>query len=392
MATILMTVFAPSVYGAGRMASHFGLRMLRDGHQLIVAYDCVPRQEEPSILEDLAAAGAMVRHVPNMATELLPMVKGGLSKLIHEIEPDLVVSCQQRDMTYAMAAANKTGVSSLAICMNQPNFGGNFVAKKIKSFLYGRAASKHATHLIAVAPRIRTILKDEFGATPSKVTVVPCGINPREVPAPDDADQEMLRSEFDLSSSDFVCVNLARIHRQKGQDLLIHAIHHLVTTGRWPATGKVLLVGGCEDANAERLLHQLEELVHELDLQSIVRFVGFRDDFRIFLHVSDMFVLPSRWEGLPLVILEAMHAEVPVVITDYGERFEHFRQGTDGLYVENENPVALADGIHQLIAMSPKQRKQMGRSGHDFVNQHLTLDRSLSLFSDLVQGMTSDSQ
>ncbi len=136
-----------------------------------------------------------------------------------------------------------------------------------------------------------------------------------------------LKAEFGLGEQHFVAVNIARIHRQKGQDILIDAIVKLKSQNKLPANLKLLLVGGCEDVDAEAMLTLLKQDIARAGIGDQVILTGFRSDYRNFLHLSDVFVLPSRWEGLPLVVLEAFAAKIPVIMTDYGKKFEGFREG-----------------------------------------------------------------
>jgi len=387
MSKLLLTMHSPSVYGAGRMAACFALEAQRRGHDVEVAYCQTLAESEPTITQELADAGMTIHHVPDMAKEIAPTGARPLRHLARDRKVELLISSQQRDQALTMSAAHHSGIPGLAICMNQPKFRGNALVRFGKKRVFRKGMRDHASHVIVVAPDIKTLLKNDFGVDPQKISVVPCGIDPDQIPAVDDQAVSRLRQEFQVGEDDCVVVNLARIHRQKGQDILVRAVGHLKATGKLRSGVKVLLVGGCENEEAERLLAQHESLRDQLGLQDCVQFVGFRSDYRDFLHLANVFALSSRWEGLPLVLLEAFAAGVPVVMTEYGQRLDGFRQGIDGIYVNNEDPVALAEGLARIIDMNCEERKKMGREGQAFLHDNLTLESSLAKFAAIVENV-----
>jgi glycosyltransferase involved in cell wall biosynthesis len=93
----------------------------------------------------------------------------------------------------------------------------------------------------------------------------------------------------------------------------------------------------------------LEKLIADLGLQACFRLCGFRSDVTSFIAALDLFVSSSRWEGLPLVLLEALLQGKPVVVTDVGGNREVVRPGRTGLIVPPEDPEALAAAILEAL-------------------------------------------
>jgi glycosyltransferase involved in cell wall biosynthesis len=93
----------------------------------------------------------------------------------------------------------------------------------------------------------------------------------------------------------------------------------------------------------------LEKLIADLGLQGCFRLCGFRSDVTSFIAALDLFVSSSRWEGLPLVLLEALLQGKPVVVTDVGGNREVVRPGRTGLIVPSEDPEALAAAILEAL-------------------------------------------
>jgi glycosyltransferase involved in cell wall biosynthesis len=141
----------------------------------------------------------------------------------------------------------------------------------------------------------------------------------------------------------------ARLDAQKGLDILLRALPSVPDVD-------VEIVGDGRERGA------LEALARELGVADRVRFAGWSDNAREWLARWDAFVLPSRFEGLPLAILDAMFAELPVIATDVGSIAEAVAHGRTGFLVPTENPAALAAALRQLLA-DPVLARRFGRAG-----------------------------
>ena len=107
---------------------------------------------------------------------------------------------------------------------------------------------------------------------------------------------------------------------------------------------------------------RLERLAASLGIAQRVAFEGWQSDARDFLTTFDVFVLPSRFEGFPLVLLEAMLAGLPVVATDVGSVAEAVQDGETGLLVPPDDVQALNEALHTLLD-DPDLRRKLGDAG-----------------------------
>jgi len=147
-----------------------------------------------------------------------------------------------------------------------------------------------------------------------------------------------------LARDDWTLGVVALFRPRKGLETLVRAIADLRRRGR-----RVLLkaVGAFESESYQR---RINRLVLELNLAAFITWTGFSSDVRSELNTFDLFVLPSmRGEGMPMAILEAMAAAVPVVSTRVEGIPELIRDGVDGVLVEPGNSVALADCIERFL-------------------------------------------
>jgi glycosyltransferase involved in cell wall biosynthesis len=143
--------------------------------------------------------------------------------------------------------------------------------------------------------------------------------------------------------------SIGRLDWQKAYDVLVRALADL------PGVTAVIVGEGEERG-------RLEALAAELGVSDRLELAGWIDDARSRLAAFDVFVLPSRFEGLPLVAIEAMLAGVPVVATDVGSVSEAVVDGSTGLLVPPDDPAALARAIASLLA-DPALRLEMGQRG-----------------------------
>lgn len=154
-----------------------------------------------------------------------------------------------------------------------------------------------------------------------------------------------------------LCV--ARLQYPKGIDVLLHAwgrMMHAPSQWRTHLKPRLLIVG------EGPLRSQLERIAQELRIQDSVEFLGLRRDVTELLQQSWGFVLPSRWEGMPNALLEAMACGLPCVATRVSGSEDIVLNGLNGLLVEPEQPVELAQALRCIIEDVDVARR-LGREG-----------------------------
>ena len=182
-----------------------------------------------------------------------------------------------------------------------------------------------------------------------KIVVVHCGLDAAYAASPD---PEM------PSAPRLVCVG--RLCEQKGQLLLVRAAAAIVARG---VPLQLVLAGDGE------LRSEIERLVRSLRLESHVRITGWIDGavVRDELRAACALVLPSFAEGLPVVIMEAMALERPVISTFVAGIPELVRDGVDGWLVAAGDVDALADAMTTCLRSTPEARRRMGEAGRSRV-------------------------
>lgn len=158
-------------------------------------------------------------------------------------------------------------------------------------------------------------------------------------------------------------ISVARFSDQKDHDTLLEAMS-MITSVNW----ELLLIGKGPNENIIR------NKVKVLKLDSRVSFLGERDDVDKLLHESDLFVLSTNWEGLPLSIIEAMRSALPVIATDVGGVSELIENGCSGYLVPHKNVDELRNIIQYVLA-NPESRIKVGQQARARYIEKFTFDK-----------------
>ncbi|GAC1375831.1 MAG: hypothetical protein PVSMB5_38280 [Ktedonobacteraceae bacterium] len=143
---------------------------------------------------------------------------------------------------------------------------------------------------------------------------------------------------------DIVCV--ARMSFPKGIDVLLHSWYRML---REPAEWRAQLKPRLLIAGSGELQEPIERIAHELGLDESVVFLGLTKNVIPLVQGAWGFVLPSRWEGMPNALLEAMACEVPCISTRVSGSEDIIEDGVNGLLVEPEQPAELAVALRRVI-------------------------------------------
>ena len=161
----------------------------------------------------------------------------------------------------------------------------------------------------------------------------------------------------------FTIIHVGRItHRVKGQDILIKALKECKNKGM---KFTCHLVGGVINSDKESLGY-LKEQIENVGLSEEIIFLGNREDIPELLAQSSLFILPSRYEGLPLSLLEAMAAKLPVIASNISGSSELVEHGKTGLLFESENHLDLAEKISSLYHQ-PEEMERLAQNGYQYV-------------------------
>lgn len=194
--------------------------------------------------------------------------------------------------------------------------------------------------------------------------VVPNGVDTSRFRAvPPDA-RDGVRRSLGLGN-DFVWLAVGRFEVSKDYPNMLRAFMEV----RRQEPRAVLVLVGRGSLQAET-----EALVRELGVTG-VHFAGVRNDVAEVMSAADAYVMSSAWEGMPMVLLEAAAAGLPIVATRVGGNHEVVLDRESGLLVPPSDSAALASAMLRLCRMPAEERRRMGERGRDHIRTHYDLGR-----------------
>jgi glycosyltransferase involved in cell wall biosynthesis len=234
-----------------------------------------------------------------------------------------------------------------------------------------RFLSRTTDALVLVCQSDMALAKNHRLAPRDKLTVIPNGLD--APPADNKPSAPDLRAELGLEQGKPVVGTVARLHRQKGIIHLLRAAPRIL--GAVPGA-KIVVVG---DGPQGR---ELRRRAAAPGLEGRFVFLGEREDAGSIMALFDIFVLPSLWEGLPFVLVEAAGLGKPIVATAVDGVPEVIDDGKTGVLIRPGNADALADGVISLL--SDKARAaEMAEAARSLIPPRFPLRRTVEQHQDL---------
>jgi glycosyltransferase involved in cell wall biosynthesis len=223
-----------------------------------------------------------------------------------------------------------------------------------KRILFNRIMLRKPDRVVGVGNKVRDALIANEGIPADRVEVIYNGI-PLEAYGNGEGERSAVREELGLFEGDFVLAQVARLDYLKDHLTAVRAIARCAASG--PRI-KLLLVGEGPERAA------IEKEIAALGVHSSVRLLGLRQDVPRILAAADAGLLTSISEGIPLTVIEAMAAGLPVVSTDVGGVREVVLEGSTALLAPAGDDEALANSILKL-ASDPGLCRTLGTRGRE---------------------------
>ncbi|HTP30494.1 MAG TPA: glycosyltransferase family 4 protein [Anaeromyxobacteraceae bacterium] len=234
-----------------------------------------------------------------------------------------------------------------------------------------RAIVTQADAFVAVSRTIRDELVGA-GAPPEAIWHIANGVDTRRFFPASGEERRMIRRVLGLPNPEGEPLVLfgGRLAREKGVDVLLAAWPRIVAG---VPRAQLCIVGGGDESRA------LREQARALGVQTSVSFLDGVEDLAAHARAADAAALPSRTEGMPVALLEAMSCALPVVATSVGGSAEVLDDGVTGRLVPAEDPEALAEAIVHTLR-DPDGASRRGRAARAYVLAHHDLDRVADRF------------
>jgi glycosyltransferase involved in cell wall biosynthesis len=258
---------------------------------------------------------------------------------------------------YGTLAARQVGIKRIITSKHNDD---NFRRMRLIRY-FNRYFNRRAEKVIVISSALEHFCIKFEHVDPGKIEVIRYGL--------DDFSSKLgdldLREKLGYQSEDILFGIIARLTEQKGHVYLIRAFREVKK--KYPRA-KLLVVGSGE------MKEELEGLVSELNLDTVVKFTGRREDTADIYHALDVFVHPSIWEGFGLVFLEAMSFSLSIIATRVSAIPEVVKDGETGILVSPKNITELAEAMIWMIE-NPAKRVKMGRFGKNRVDRVFPVDK-----------------
>ena len=367
---ILFVIGQLSVGGAERQMIYLATHLDKSKYQVLV---CSFSADVP-LLSILNNANVQTVIIPQaMKPDLTRPIK--LFQLTKSYKPDLIHSYLFVANTWARIIGS---ILKVPVVLSERS---SEIKKTTWVKIINRTLVSYGSHLIANSQSgaDRVIQNNEF--SPDKVSIIYNGIPIDKYNCRISEEQKAkLLYEFGIKEGTQVIGLIGRLSFAKNHELLFESYKTIVE--HFPHS-RILCVG---DGPRKK---ELMQLVETFGIKDHVFFTGMRKDIPECFSIMDVMVLPSRWEGLPNVILEAMAAKCPVVAADVGGVSELVTDGVTGWLVEPGNKDELANKV--IVALSDfQQLEKVKRNAYAFVTENFSIEKMVTYTEKVYEEVIGD--
>jgi len=356
--------------GAERCVAEIAVRINRNRFTPVV-YSLGPRppREEASCFPALDEAGIETRFLNGHGIWQFPAVMRRLEQHLTSQKPQIIQTFLFHANILGRIAARRAGVAAVVAGVRVAEHGARW------HLWLDRLTQNRVDRYVCVSRSVAEFSATRAGLPQKKLVVIPNGIDLDRYPAPQPAD---LR-EFGIASGRRAVVCVGRLEPQKNVKWLIEA------SPRWMAKVPdcdLLLVG----EGPMRAL--LEAAADAAGIADRVFFTGWRSDVPKILAAGDLFVLPSNWEGMPNVVLEAMASRLPVVSTDVEGVRELLGPGAKNQTIGHGDTQTFTDNIVRFLC-DPSVASAVGQENRQRAEENFGISRMVRAYEDLWESLAA---
>jgi len=289
-------------------------------------------------------------------------LKGALAlrRLIRREQVDIVQTYFETSNLWGGIIAKLSGAALLS---SRRDLG---ILRQKKHRLAYRLVNRAADRVLAVSEEVKKFCVEQEGIAPEKVSVVYNGVDLRQFAA-EGRENPFAGAEWAGAPQIVTC--LANLRRIKGIDVLVRAAEKVCR--EFPQA--VFLVAGALN-EPPAYTEEIRQMVRSLGLEKNVKLLGFVEDPRPLLRMSNAFCLLSRSEGFSNALLEAMACGVPAVMTSVGGNPEALRDGENCFLVAPEDHQAAADRLIFLLRDPAGAAARIGQAARETVHSRFSAD------------------
>ena len=336
--------------------------LLSRGYKVRVCYNT-----PGPLIDEFAAMSVSMVQLPRLA-RVDPVLLWRMWREIRRERPDIVHTHLFKSDFHGRLAARLANVPVVISTLHNCH---RWAKNPVLGSTYGITA-RSADHIIAVSEEVRehairyAHIPSQKVETIDNAILIERFLDIRELGL-------SIRQEFNIPVNVPLVGIIARLSKQKDHANFLQAAVHILQ--KVPQT-RFLIVG------EGPLRSSLEALTESLNLTEAVIFCGARQDIPSILGALDMLVFSSKWEGLPVALLEGMASSLPVVSTNVGGVPGVIKDGITGLLVPPSNAELLAQACLQLIE-DPLLRRKMGLEAQTHIQTNYSMDAMVNKITQL---------
>ncbi len=377
----LTVIDSLAVGGAEQSLSMMVPHMVARGVDMQVAY----LTERRGVAQELVAAGATL-HSLDGATGRLAALRN-LRRLMRRLQPDVVHTTLFKADVLGRTAAASVRIPLVSSFVTE-SYGPEHVSNPEYRAWKVRAAqavdattARFVTRFHAVSAASADVMADRLMIRRDKIEVISRGRDPRRLGVRSADRRARLRAELGIENDQIMILAAARHYHLKGLDVLVRAFPKVYAS--FP-NARLVIAGRDGPATAE-----LERLIDGGGVRAAVRLIGYRADVPDLMCAADVFALPSRAEGSPGALIEAMALQAPIVATDIPSVRE---LAGDTPVTANLSAVGSADDMSRaLLEMiyDPGMAASMAAAGRKRFLERYTMDAIADATVDLYRRVAS---
>lgn len=251
--------------------------------------------------------------------------------------------------------------------------------------ILSRLGLRLADKVVLIAEGVRGVFGDTaYERNRKKFVTLYTGFHVREI-SRDDSVRSHIRHKLAIPKDAQVVGIVGSVTTRKGHDLLVEALPRLREMN---GDVRLLIVGDVSPGH-EGYFEQLRGRVNELELSPYVYWAGYHEDVSPFYSAMDIFALPSRSEGLPRTLIEALSFGLPVVATDVGGVREILTSDIHGRVVTPEDPDALLAAITDILTSPEMKTEEAAAARVAYVKTKFSIEAYVDGFLSIVEDLTS---
>ena len=315
--------------GAETMCENLTLALQKLGHQVTVV--SLYNEKTPIALR-MEDAGVKIRYLDKKLGLDLSMVPK-LAKIMAEEKPD-VVHTHLDVIKYAVAAARLKGIRRCVHTVH--NVADKEAEGSVQKLINGAYFRLGWSVPVALSPEVRSSIVSFYGIEEKKVPVIYNG-----------TDLSRCTPKTSYQTEGLNLLHIGRFNEQKNHEGLLKAFARI---RKERPDSRLDLLGDGE------LMEATQKLAKDLGVADAVRFLGNQNHVYGFMEKADIFLLPSRYEGMPMTIIEAMGMGMPIVASAVGGVPDMLMDGESGLLTSCE-PESVAEAVLRLAEDEALRRK-----------------------------------